>query len=178
MARIAFDMDGVIVDTYAGQRDWLSKTYPEFIAHADGKKFKKFLPEKIHQEFWEMLEEGSVFEHLPAMEGSIEALRTLNEHHEILIVTAATLLPNSCPYKMRWIDIHLPFLDQGNVVFCSNKSLVLADYLIDDHYHNIEGFTGCGILFTSKYSKGVHHPHRVSNWNEVLNFNFEHSAYA
>jgi len=41
MARIAFDMDGVIVDTYAGQRDWLSKTYPELIAQADGKKFKR-----------------------------------------------------------------------------------------------------------------------------------------
>jgi len=107
------------------------------------------------------------------MDGSIDVLRTLNEHHEILIVTAATLLPNSCPHKMQWIGSHLPFLDTSNVVFCSNKSLIRADYLIDDHYHNIEGFSGCGILFTSKYSEGIQHPYCVKNWDEVLNFNYE-----
>jgi 5'(3')-deoxyribonucleotidase len=52
-------------------------------------------------------------------------------------------------------------------VFCGNKSLIHADYLIDDSINNIKKFKGKGLLFTNPYNKDDTEFTRVNNWGEV-----------
>jgi 5'(3')-deoxyribonucleotidase len=53
------------------------------------------------------------------------------------------------------------------VVFCGDKSIIHADYLIDDHVKHFAKFSGQGILFTSPHNVNVEWTPRVNNWQEV-----------
>jgi len=55
-------------------------------------------------------------------------------------------------------------------VFCGNKSIINADYLIDDHVRNIKQFSGQGILFTAPHNINETGYVRVNNWQEVKNY--------
>lgn len=172
MARIAFDMDDVITDTYAAQRKWLKTTYPETAEFADGRKFETFLSDVQHNHFWEMLGEGEFFGEIQPMEGAVETLRELNRRHELFIVTAATLFPKSCIHKYNWVQRHLPFFDADNIVFCANKSIVNVDYLIDDHAENFVGLEGQGLLFDAVHNRNSSYPDRIESWAAVRNYKF------
>jgi 5'(3')-deoxyribonucleotidase len=41
-------------------------------------------------------------------------------------------VPNSLGPKYRWLQRHFPFIPPTHYVFCGNKSILRADYLIDD----------------------------------------------
>ena len=44
---------------------------------------------------------------------------------------------------------HFPFIPEKNIVFCGDKRVVDADYLIDDEAKHFAGFRGTGILFSA-----------------------------
>jgi len=170
--RLAFDMDRVIVDTYSGQKTWLADNYPEFMDQANGRYFREFLPESIFAELWDMLLEGHFFSTLEPMPGAVSTLEKLTKNYELLIVTAGTMFPNSCAPKIEWVKTHLPFFNHENVVLCSNKSLILADYLIDDQYKHLEHFTGKGILFSSSPTQAPVNCPIVKSWRDIDSFDF------
>ena len=47
-----------------------------------------------------------------------------------------------------------------------DKSLILADYLIDDNWDNLAFFRGRGILYTQPWNKDNKYPFRINSWNE------------
>jgi len=54
-----------------------------------------------------------------------------------------------------------------NTVFCSNKSILNADYLIDDNARHFEHFRGEGLLFSAPHNKHVTGFRRVESWLEI-----------
>ena len=78
--------------------------------------------------------------------------------------------PNSFAPKYQWLVKHLPFLSPLDFVFCGNKSLVKADYLIDDSARHFEGFSGQGVLFSAPHN--LHEPAvvRVDDWQDVRDY--------
>ena len=69
----------------------------------------------------------------------------------------------------------LSFIPTTHIVFCGNKSILRADYLIDDNPRQLRLFEGNsfgdskpeGILFTSPANVNVTGYRRVNNWLEV-----------
>lgn len=57
-----------------------------------------------------------------------------------------------------------------NIVFCGSKSILNADYLIDDNARHFEKFNGEAILFSAPHNKHVTGFHRVKNWLEIESF--------
>jgi len=132
-----------------------------------------FLSSEQHDHFWTMLHEGAFFGKIKPMKGAVKTLKILNNTHELFIVTAATLFPKSCTYKFEWVEKHLPFFDVDNIVFCANKSIVHADYLIDDHAENFVNFSGQGLLFDAIHNRESPHPHRIKDWKAVAEYDFK-----
>ena len=100
-----------------------------------------------HERLEAYLRSEDFFEDLPVLEDSQEVLAKLSQHYEIFIATAAMEFPNSFGPKYRWLRRHFPFIPPTNFVFCGDKSILLADYLIDDTFRHFERFKGQGILF-------------------------------
>jgi len=52
-------------------------------------------------------------------------------------------------------------------VFCGDKSIIRADYLIDDNPRQLERFSGTGILYDAPHNAMVTGFRRVKSWLEI-----------
>jgi hypothetical protein len=41
------------------------------------------------------------------------------------------------PAKYEWMHEHFPFIPDSHLVFCGDKSIIAADFLIDDNAHHV-----------------------------------------
>jgi 5'(3')-deoxyribonucleotidase len=72
--------------------------------------------------------------------------------------------------KYDWLLQHFPFIHWKNYVFCGDKSIIGADYMIDDHVFNLQTFRGKGLLFTASHNIHETDFTRVNDWQEVRAF--------
>jgi 5'(3')-deoxyribonucleotidase len=168
--RVAVDMDEVVADAFPAQLTWLTERYGyafDPVAYC-GRKLAEVVAGEHHQALQAHLHEGSFFGDLIPIEGAKAALTMLNEHAEVFITTAAMEYPKSLPYKFDWLQRHFPFIDSLRFVFCGDKSIINADYLIDDNARHFERFGGEGILFSAPHNAGEQRYRRDSNWSEAL----------
>jgi 5'(3')-deoxyribonucleotidase len=115
----------------------------------------------------------------------------LQSQHEIFIASAAMEVPSSFMAKFDWLAEHFPFIPTSHIVFCGDKSILRADFLIDDNPRQLRRFeerdandlarthdsaveTGPqdnlpreGILFTSPANAFVSGFRRVDSWLDV-----------
>lgn len=168
MARIAIDMDGVMADTTQQYITWYAKRYgvnveretlygqPETNGFPHGKDVIRGF-----------LYEPGFFRTKPVIKDSQEVIKALYNKHEVFIVSAAMEFPNSLPEKLEWLDEYYPFISWQNIVFCGSKTIVQADYMIDDHVKNLQPFKGEALMFTAPHNIHVTGFKRVNNWQEV-----------
>ena len=169
MKRIAIDMDEVLADTLGEHIARYNRDHSEAVTKADlkGKWLWDIVSTDRHARLEGYLRSEDFFEDLPVIEGSQRVLRALVEKYEIFIATAAMEFPNSFGPKYRWLRRHFPFLDPHNFIFCGDKSILLADYLIDDQPRQLLRFRGEGILFTAPHNLEVSGYRRVDNWPQA-----------
>ena len=171
MKKIAIDMDEVIADFTPKFIKHFNRHYNENISIEDLKgKRRNELRSDLRKEMMVYIQEPSFFRDLGVMKDSQEVIKELSEHFEIFIATAAMEVPASFTAKYEWLKEHFSFLKDMNFVFCGDKSIINADYLIDDHVRNIKRFSGQGILFTAPNNINQTGYFRVNNWQEVKNF--------
>jgi 5'(3')-deoxyribonucleotidase len=171
MQRIAIDMDEVIADFNPKHLRVFNRDYNENLTLNDlmGTKLR-FLRPHLKKEINAYLRDPSFFRDLDVMKDSQQVIKELNEHYEVFITSAAMEIPASFNAKYEWLKEHFSFLNELNFVFCGDKSIVRADYLIDDNARHFKGFSGQGILFTSPHNINETGYVRVNNWLEVRDY--------
>src|ERR1700735_4332308 len=169
MKRIAIDMDEVLADTLAEHIARYNRDHGEAVTKADlqGKWLWDIVSIDRHERLEGYLRSEDFFEDLPVIEDSQRVRRALAERYELFIATSAMEFPNSFGPKYRWLLRHFPFLDPRHFVFCGDKSILRADYLIDDQPRHFQAFMGKGILFTAPHNIGVTGYARVDSWMDV-----------
>ena len=70
-------------------------------------------------------------------------------------------VPCSFDAKYRWLRRHFPFIPPSHIVFCGDKGIVDADYLIDDRPRHLERFKGHTLLFSAPHNSAERRFHRV-----------------
>jgi len=171
MKRIAIDMDEVMADfTTKFLKQFNEQCGDNLTAEQlHGFKLRELRPEKL-PEIKRILSDPHYFRDLAVMPHSQEVVRELSERYEIFITTAAMEFPSSFTAKYEWLKEHFDFLHDLNFVFCGDKSIINADYLIDDNVKNFKGFVGQGLLFTSYHNVNETGYVRVKDWLEVREF--------
>jgi len=172
--RICVDMDEVMADTLA---EFLRRYNAEFNESMtpdalSGKHPWQIVAPERHERLTAFFHELDFFENLPLMPGSQEVLEALSQRFEIFIGTSAMSVPNSLGAKYRWLQRYFPFIPTAHYVFCGDKSILRADYLIDDLPRNLTRFEGKRLLYTAPHNLGLpdlaEKPFiRVNNWREV-----------
>lgn len=107
------------------------------------------------------------FADLEIMPDSQEVIRGLTQRHEVFISSSAMEVPTSFTAKFEWLKRHFPFIPASNIVFCGDKSILNADFLIDDNSRHFERFRGEGILYTAPHNTRIEGYRRVNNWKDV-----------
>jgi len=167
--RICVDMDEVIADTLTEHLRRYNDHFGENITVNDlwGKGLWDVVSHDRQEQLRAFLDEGTFFEDLPLMPGAQEVMRDLTKRFEVFIATAAMSVPNSFGPKYRWLQQHFSFLPPSHYVFCGDKSILCADYLIDDMPRNLQRFKGTGILFSAPHNQTAQGFTRVENWQEI-----------
>lgn len=149
MQRIAIDMDEVIADFNPKHLRVFNRDYNESLTVNDlmGTRLRELRPQ-LKNEIMAYLNDPAFFRDLDVMKDSQEVIKWLSERFEVFITTAAMEFPTSFTAKYEWLKEHFPFIDGMNYVFCGDKSIIHADYLIDDNVRHFHEFKGQGILFT------------------------------
>ncbi|HVI48514.1 MAG TPA: hypothetical protein VM802_26840 [Chitinophaga sp.] len=167
MARIVIDMDNVMAD--------LTQHYLNYYEDEHGIRIDPAtlngIPEgngfPVEGAVLKYLNTPGFFRTAPVMPGSQEVIKALMEDHEVFIVSAAMEFPLSLAEKLAWLNEHFPFISWKNIVFCGSKTIVDADYMIDDHDKNLRYFKGERLLFTAPHNTNLIDYKRVNNWNDV-----------
>ncbi|MGH9606995.1 MAG: 5' nucleotidase, NT5C type [Terracidiphilus sp.] len=172
MQRICVDMDEVMADTLAEHLRRYNEAFDDAVTPADlaGKGLWEIAPLDRQQQLRAFLDAEDFFEDLPLMPGAQEVLKDLSARFEIFVATQAMTVPNSLGPKYRWLQRHFAFIPPTNYVFCGNKSILRADYLIDDLPRNLERFEGQGLLYTAPHNLGATGLTRVDNWQQVAGY--------
>lgn len=172
MRRICVDMDEVMADTLSEHLRRYNQAFDEKIGPEDlaGKGLWQVAPLDRQQQLRAFLDAEDFFEDLPLMPDAQPVLKELSARFEIFIATQAMVVPNSLGPKYRWLQRHFPFIPPTNYVFCGNKCILRADYLIDDLPRNILHFEGQGLLYTAPHNVHETGFERVNNWREVADY--------
>ena len=167
--RIAIDMDEVIADALSRHLALYNSEFNDSLTADDlhGRRINEAVSAERRSRVEQHAHEAGFFKDLPVMPHSQEVIRQLQERYEVFITTAAMEFPNSFVDKYEWLLQHFPFISWTHMVFCGDKSIIAADYLIDDTARHFARFRGEGILFTAPHNVHVTGYRRVSDWLEV-----------
>jgi len=167
--RIAIDMDEVMADSIARFQEWYGRDFQlELTLEAMRGKNPRDVVAPEHQPALRAYPNSEgFFRDLPVIKDSQQVIKELTEKYEVFIATAAMEFPNSFLDKYQWLQRHFPFIEWRNFVFCGNKSILNADYLIDDNAYNFDGFRGEGLLFDAPHNAHETRYRRVQSWQEV-----------
>ncbi|MEO7487791.1 MAG: 5'(3')-deoxyribonucleotidase [Ferruginibacter sp.] len=167
MKRIAVDMDGVLANVYSQFTKMHTEEFGEMLSmeQLTGRPENEVFPEAL-----KYVNSKGFFRNAPVMEDSRRILEALNDRYRVFIVSAAMEFPKSLLEKLDWLNEYFPFINWQQVVFCGSKEIIKADIMIDDHFKNLDFFTGDQtILFTQPHNllanPGKHN--RVNNWQDI-----------
>ena len=165
--RIAIDLDSTLSRF---QEQWVSvynKKYNDSVCSSDVLSWaiQDYCNKCTPNELYDLLGEDNFFLHVPTQPNAKEVIQKLRDDgHELFIVTAYAA--NACIDKTKWLENNFNFTTH-DIIFCNDKSRILADILIDDGLHNHENFSGRSILFTQSHNKNDKQYERVNGWLEI-----------
>ena len=166
--RIAIDMDEVMADALAEhvRRYNLAFDAQLTIAELHGRSLETHVP-AAHREQAEALLDASFFRDLAVLADCQDVIRDLAVRHDVFIATAAMDVPVSFDAKYQWLREHFPFIPPSRFVFCGDKSVIDADYLIDDRSRHFATFKGRPLLFSAPHNAAETRYPRVASWAEI-----------
>jgi 5'(3')-deoxyribonucleotidase len=169
--RIAVDMDEVIADALAEHLHRYNAAFGAALRLEDlrGGHLEDLVP-PAHRAAALAMVDASFFEDLAVMPGAREVLLDLSSRHDVFIVSAAMDVPCSFDAKYRWLQKHFAFIPPSQIVFCGDKGIVDADYLIDDRARHFAYFRGQGLLFSAPHNAEETRYARVGSWADVRVF--------
>ena len=169
MHRIAIDMDEVLADTAAHQLAWYERDFGPGPAAADlhGSHLSACVPREHRERVREHLHDPTFFRHIPLMPGAVDAVVALGARYEIFVASAAMEHPVSFTAKYEWLREYFPMIPPSRCVFCGDKSILDANYLIDDSPYQLVRFRGEPLIFTAAHNVHETRFRRVDSWHDV-----------
>jgi 5'-nucleotidase len=145
--RIAIDMDDVLADTAGKFRQmYLDGRHGRPPVHTDEalrqESLRDLLGEVDFRAIHDLVYQPGFFRDIPVMDGAKDALPRLAEKYDLFITTAAMEFKHSFVDKYDWLAEHFPQISWRNIVFCGDKSIILAEVMIDDMPYNLATFSG------------------------------------
>jgi 5'(3')-deoxyribonucleotidase len=162
-------MDEVLADTLAAQIEWFRERFGYTFSKPAlaGRELKNSVAARHWAVRAACLEVGAFFGGLPVMEGSQRAVEEMARDYDVFVASAAMEYPASCAYKFAWLRRHFPAIRPDHIVFCGEKSIVAAEFLIDDRCRHFPQFAGQGVLFSAPHNVGAAGWPRLANWEHA-----------
>ncbi|MDQ2924909.1 MAG: 5'-3'-deoxyribonucleotidase [Acidobacteriota bacterium] len=166
---ICVDMDEVIADALGEHLLRYNREFRSNITVEDlqGKWLWDFVPPERQAALYDYMCSEDFFGVLEVMPDAQRVLARLQTRYDVFIASAAMEVPSSFNAKFKWLEKHFSFIPPSRIVFCGDKSILAADYLIDDNPRQLRLFRGEGILFSAPANAAEKGFRRVDSWADV-----------
>ena len=167
--RVAVDMDEVLADSLGKHLRAYNAAFGVGVTAADlaGRHLEDSVPAAHTAAVQALMEEPGFFRDLEVIPGSQQALRALQGRYEVFVASAAMEVPTSFADKYAWLRERFPFVPPSHIVFCGDKAVLDADYLVDDTPRHFNRFGGTPILFDAPHNRAETRYRRAAGWAEV-----------
>jgi 5'(3')-deoxyribonucleotidase len=167
MKILAVDVDGVIA---ANHVEWLrryNKDYNDTMTKDDWTTWDIHMLVKpvCGIKIYEYLKDPTLYENIKPIPDALETIKKLSKKYRIIYVTTTPIEVSGVKYN--WLKKYNFITRIQDYVECSDKSLIRAEYLIDDNIDNVRTFGGVGYIFTQPWNVNWYWPFRINNWQEV-----------
>lgn len=174
MKRILVDVDAVIADLMT---EWLSaynREYNDTLRPEDITRWgiEEFVKPECGTKIFDYLHDPTLYDCVKPIDGAIVSIHWLRQHsYDVRFVTSGVQ-----PAKIKWLGEHgllisEHFIFSPDVVVAHDKSIIMADIMIDDNIDNLNQFDGLKILFAQPWNHvPVGNYFRADNWPDVIQF--------
>ena len=145
-------MDEVIADAVAEHLARYNRDFNERLTPDDlhGKWLWDVVDEARHPALVDYLRSEDFFAVLEVMPHAQRVIEALQSRYDVYIATAAMEVPTSFTAKYEWLQRNFPFIAPAQIVFCGDKSILRADYLIDDNPRQLGGGSWVRAFFSAR----------------------------
>ena len=168
---VASDCDGVIINLTYPWLKWYNRDWKDNLKYKDliDWDLDKLVKPECGKKIYDYLEYPGIYDEAPPIANSLNGIIHLREMgYRVIFVTSSTL--GAAGRKYKWLKDN-GFIDTPkDYVEATDKSLILANYLLDDYTININAFKGRGVLFSAPYNKSSLITPRVNDWKGVDRF--------
>lgn len=169
---IAIDLDEVLNNLHDVWIGRYNADYNDSLTSSDilSWDIENYVKPECGNKIFDYLLHPNFFLELEVQPNSQMVTEWLSKHYDLYILTAYH--PYVARDKADWIAKHYPHINNRNIIFCNNKGLMIADYLIDDGGHNCEAFTsGTPLLYDASHNKYLGDKYvRVRNWIDIKKY--------
>lgn len=162
---IAIDVDGTIADLGTAWLNRYNKDYNDNLTNENILSWDTHLYVKPEcgKKIYDYLEDSTLYDEVKSIPYAIVAINKIKESCRVIFVTNSTVGASGAKYN--WL-VKYKFLDRmDDYIECKDKSLILADILIDDRYENCKSFSGVSILYTQPWNvRLIWNGYRLDDW--------------
>jgi 5'(3')-deoxyribonucleotidase len=165
---IALDIDDVILDLMP---QWLSKYNDDYGDKLSPKDIADwsidlFVKPECGKKIYDYIKEPYVFLESKPIDGALAGVKWLKEKgFRVVFISASN--PNGS--KEKWLRENGFWETENDFYQAYDKSLIMANALLDDKPQNIQDFKyGQGYLFSRPWNLKFDYKNRINSWDEFL----------
>lgn len=165
---IALDVDDTILDLMGMWLNYYNLDYgdnlsPESITDWS---IDLFVKPECGKKIYDYIKEPYVFRASKPIDGALDGIKWLREKgFRVIYITASN--PNGS--KEKWLKENGFWETENDFYQAYDKSLIMANALLDDKFDNITNFKyGQGYLFSRPWNLKFDYKNRVNSWDEFL----------
>ncbi len=165
----ACDIDGVVADLLTVWLQLYNKDYNDNLKKHQITDWDTtlFVKPECGNSIYSYLDYKLLYTMVKAIPGAKNGIAELRKLGRVVFVTDSVLA--QAGNKFSWLKEHEMITSKDDYVEAKDKSLILADFLIDDYVGNLSVFTGTPIMFSQPWNaKYENFKYRAQNWKQVI----------
>lgn len=168
---IFVDVDDVCADLMPAWFSRYNADYDDALKPEDIKAWAidKFVKPECGKKIFRYLDDGSIYKDVRPIDGALEGIKYLRDLGHRVVFASSGIRQASAKYS--WLVEHEflePSYKHEDYIGGYDKSLLRGDILIDDGPHNIESFSGVGILMRRPHNEHFSWSPSVLNWDTAV----------
>lgn len=164
---IAIDVDDVVIELAKRWLEIYNRQWDDNLGceNITSWNIVKYVKPECGNKIYDILKHKNLYDGIEFVDGAYEGVLRIKEYgHRVVYATAG-----NNPMKEQLLVDNGFMEDRHDYIYAPDKSLVNADVLFDDGYHNVKVFGGIGYLFSRPWNKEfLSWTPRVGGWDEFI----------
>lgn len=165
---IAVDIDDTVIDLMPAWLNLYNEYYYDTLTSDKIQTWNVslYVKDVCGEKIYELLEHENLYDRVKLIPYAMSSIKKLRHIGWKVVFLTAKYNPKKIGF-LKSVGLIREDLDW---IVSSDKSMILADFLIDDGIHNLKSFKGEGLLFTREWNKGVKWGRRFNSWPEIVEY--------